>query len=65
MPKTRILKLARHDEKKELEFEVSAGMDVSPDDRLSEWLEWNLAMLEFLNRQTHEPRKNSQRIQTT
>lgn len=46
-----LLKLDNDDPQAELEFSVNAALSVHPNERLSQWLDWNLSMLEFIKQQ--------------
>jgi len=43
-----ILKLDKHDPQKELEFEVRCALMKTPEERLQEWFNWNMEMLEWI-----------------
>ena len=40
-----LLKLAKDDPQKELEFEVKCALTENPEERLRRWLAWNIDML--------------------
>lgn len=46
-----ILKLDKDDPKRELEFDVECALQQDPSERLDQWLEWNISMLEFAKQQ--------------
>lgn len=43
-----ILKLEEDNPKKELEFEVKCSLEMKPEERLQQWLEWNIEMLAWI-----------------
>lgn len=43
-----LLKLAKDDPKKELEFEVRCTLMMTPEERLKHWYVWNLKMLQWI-----------------
>lgn len=54
-----LLKLDHDDPVEELKFEASVHLAIPPADRLQQWLEWNLTMLEFVAQQKHEPQQTA------
>ena len=46
-----LLKLEKDDFQKELEFEVKCALQISPEERLARWFDWNIQMLEFAQQQ--------------
>lgn len=55
-----LLKLEKDDPEKELHFSIYCSLKVPPAKRLQEWLEWNLIMLDFMDRQSHATHKSPQ-----